>query len=54
VRTQERCGPDEGRFLDPLREIVAQGQTPAEEALLRLDGQMKGDVRGLLGHWSVA
>ena len=54
LREQERCGPDEGRFLQPLREILERGLTPAEEALLRLDGEFKGAAHRLLEHWRVA
>ncbi len=53
LRGQERCGPDEGVFLEPLREILERGLTPAEQALLRLDGELKGNVRGLLEDWRV-
>jgi len=54
LQGQERCGPDEGGFLEPLREILELGLTPAEQALLRLDNELKGDVRRLLEHWRVA
>ncbi len=54
LRGQDRCGPDEGCLLYPLREILERGLTPAEQALLRLDGELKGNVRGLLEDWRVA
>jgi glutamate--cysteine ligase len=51
---QGRCGPNEVRFLDPLREIVADGRCPAEVALARLSGEYAGDATRLLDHWRVA
>lgn len=54
LRGQSRCGPDEGQYLDVLREELARGRTPAEEALLRLDGEFHGDVEQLISHWRVA
>jgi glutamate--cysteine ligase len=54
LRGQERCGPDEGGFLHPLREILDRGLTPAEEALIRFEGEFKGDPKKLLEHWRVA
>ncbi|MEO1168066.1 MAG: glutamate--cysteine ligase [Pseudomonadota bacterium] len=37
-------GDNESGFLDPLREIVASGKTPAERLLERYHGEWAGDV----------
>jgi glutamate--cysteine ligase len=37
-------GDNESGFLDPLREIVASGKTPAERLLERYHGVWNGDV----------
>jgi glutamate--cysteine ligase len=39
------AGNNEGGFLDPLREVVATGVTPADRLLARYHGGWKGDVR---------
>ncbi|HUB06566.1 MAG TPA: glutamate-cysteine ligase family protein [Myxococcales bacterium] len=51
---QQGCGRDEGRFLEPLRQIVADGRCPAELALAKLHGELGDDPRGLLDHWRIA
>jgi glutamate--cysteine ligase len=38
------AGDNESGFLDPLREILAKRQTPAERLLERYHGAWKGDV----------
>jgi glutamate--cysteine ligase len=38
------AGDSEAGFLDPLREIVASGKTPAERLLDRYHGEWGGDV----------
>jgi glutamate--cysteine ligase len=38
------AGDNEGGFLDPLREIVASGMTPADRMLERFHGEWGGDV----------
>ncbi|HEU0134999.1 MAG TPA: glutamate--cysteine ligase, partial [Allosphingosinicella sp.] len=38
------AGDNESGFLDPLREIVARGTTPAEALLERYRGEWQGDV----------
>ena len=38
------AGDNESGFLDPLREIVARGTTPAEMLLERYHGEWEGDV----------
>jgi glutamate--cysteine ligase len=37
-------GDNEGGFLDPLREVVATGVTPADRMLARFNGEWNGDV----------
>jgi glutamate--cysteine ligase len=37
-------GDNESGFLDPLREIVSRGATPAEQLLARYHGEWQGDV----------
>jgi glutamate--cysteine ligase len=39
-----QAGDNESGFLDPLREIVARGTTPAEALLERFRGEWNGDV----------
>ncbi|MDB5721844.1 MAG: glutamate--cysteine ligase [Alphaproteobacteria bacterium] len=38
------AGDNESGFLDPLREIVARGTTPAEVLLERFNGEWAGDI----------
>src|SRR3546814_1864787 len=38
------AGDNESGFLDPLREILARGLTPAEQLLARYHGEWQGDV----------
>lgn len=54
LRTQDHCGPDEGRYLDPLRAVVESGRTAADEALALLEGSLGGDVTRLFDFWRVA
>ena len=37
-------GDNESGFLDPLREVLASGKTPAERLLDRYHGEWKGDI----------
>jgi len=37
-------GDNEGGFLDPLREVVASGETPAERLLDKYYGEWRGDI----------
>ena len=39
------AGDNEGGFLDPLREVVASGMTPADRLLDKFNGEWGGDVR---------
>jgi len=38
------AGDNEGGFLDPLREVVASGMTPADRLLDKYRNEWKGDV----------
>ena len=38
------AGDNESGFLDPLREVLAAGKTPAERLLERYHGEWKGDI----------
>ena len=38
------AGDNEGGFLDPLREVIASGQTPADRLLERFHNEWDGDV----------
>ena len=44
--------PDEGHFLDALRETVESGQTPADELLARYHGPWNGDLSKVYGEYS--
>ena len=44
--------PDETHFLDALRDIVARGQSPADELLARYHGDWNGDVRRVFSEFS--
>ncbi|HEY0148367.1 MAG TPA: glutamate--cysteine ligase [Allosphingosinicella sp.] len=46
------AGDNESGFLDPLREIVARGATPAEALLERYHGEWAGDVGRLYDEMS--
>ena len=46
------AGDNESGFLDPLREIVARGRTPAETLLERYHGEWRGDVSRIYGEMS--
>ena len=37
-------GDNESGFLDPLREVLASGRTPAERLLERYHGEWGGDI----------
>jgi len=46
------AGDDETGFLNPLREIVASGKTPAERLLDRYNGEWQGDISRIYGEMS--
>jgi glutamate--cysteine ligase len=45
-------GDNEGGFLDPLREVVASGQTPAERLLDKYHNEWNGDVSRIYAEMS--
>ena len=45
-------GDSESGFLDPLREVIATGQTPAERLLARYNGEWGGDLRRIYDEMS--
>src|SRR3954447_17662692 len=46
------AGDNEGGFLDPLREVVATGMTPADRLLDRFHNEWGGDVRRVYSEMS--
>jgi glutamate--cysteine ligase len=46
------AGDNEGGFLDPLRDVVATGMTPADRLLARFDGEWNGDVSRIYEEFS--
>jgi glutamate--cysteine ligase len=46
------AGDNEGGFLDPLRDVVATGMTPADRLLDRYNGAWKGDVSHIYEEFS--
>jgi len=46
------AGDNEGGFLDPLRDVVATGMTPADRLLARFHGEWKGDVSHIYEEFS--
>ena len=38
------AGDNESGFLDPLRDVIAAGQSPARRLLDRYHGEWKGDI----------
>jgi glutamate--cysteine ligase len=45
-------GDNEGGFLDPLRDVVASGMTPADRLLDRFHNEWGGDVRRIYAELS--
>jgi glutamate--cysteine ligase len=45
-------GDNEGGFLDPLRDVVASGMTPADRLLDKYHNEWDGDVRRIYGELS--
>ena len=45
-------GDNESGFLDPLREVVAKGKSPAAQLLERYHGEWNGDVSRIYGEMS--
>jgi glutamate--cysteine ligase len=46
------AGDNEGGFLDPLREVIAAGMTPADRLLARYYGPWNGDVSHIYEEFS--
>ena len=46
------AGDNEGGFLDPLRDVVASGKTPADRLLDKFHGEWQGDVSRLYAEMS--
>jgi glutamate--cysteine ligase len=46
------AGDNEGGFLDPLRDVVATGMTPADRLLARYHGEWQGDVSHIYEEFS--
>jgi glutamate--cysteine ligase len=46
------AGDNEGGFLDPLRDVVATGMTPADRLLARCNGPWNGDVSHIYEEFS--
>src|SRR5438270_7164772 len=52
-RTQlNSAGDNEGGFLDPLRDVIATGMTPADRLLARYNGEWQGDVSRIYDEFS--
>ena len=46
------AGDNEGGFLDPLREVVSTGQTPADRLLDKFQNEWNGDVSRIYEEFS--
>ena len=46
------AGDSEGGFLDPLREVVATGVTPADRLLDKYNNEWNGDVSRIYEEFS--
>jgi glutamate--cysteine ligase len=46
------AGDNEGGFLDPLRDVIASGKTPADRLLDRYQGEWAGDVSRIYQEFS--
>jgi glutamate--cysteine ligase len=46
------AGDNEGGFLDPLRDVVASGMTPADRLLARYHGEWHGDLSRIYEEFS--
>jgi glutamate--cysteine ligase len=46
------AGDNEGGFLDPLREVVATGMTPADRLLAKYHGEWQGDLSHIYEEYS--
>jgi glutamate--cysteine ligase len=46
------AGDNEGGFLDPLRDVVTSGMTPADRLLARYGGEWNGDLSNIYEEFS--
>jgi glutamate--cysteine ligase len=46
------AGDNEGGFLDPLRDVVTSGMTPADRLLAKYHGEWGGDVSQIYKEFS--
>jgi glutamate--cysteine ligase len=46
------AGDNEGGFLDPLRDVVATGMTPADRLLYKYEHEWRGDVSKIYEEYS--
>jgi glutamate--cysteine ligase len=46
------AGDNEGGFLDPLRDVLATGMSPADRLLARFNGEWNGDVSHIYEEFS--
>jgi glutamate--cysteine ligase len=46
------AGDNEGGFLDPLRDVIATGMTPADRLLAKYRGEWQGDLSRIYGEFS--
>jgi glutamate--cysteine ligase len=46
------AGDNEGGFLDPLRDVVVSGMTPADRLLAKYNGEWRGDVSHIYEEFS--
>ncbi|MGH6658208.1 MAG: glutamate--cysteine ligase, partial [Sphingomicrobium sp.] len=46
------AGDNEAGFLDPLREIVQSGMTPADRLLAKYHGEWNGDLSRIYEEYS--
>jgi glutamate--cysteine ligase len=46
------AGDNEGGFLDPLRDVVATGMTPADRLLYKYEHEWGGDVSHIYEEFS--
>jgi glutamate--cysteine ligase len=46
------AGDNEGGFLDPLRDVIATGMTPADRLLAKYHGEWNGDVSRIYSEFS--
>jgi len=45
-------GQDETRYLEPLEDLVSRGTTPAEELLVKFNGEWAGSVEPIFTEYA--